>query len=98
MTNPETDEFRGNRNLNRLERISQTKQEEEIKRSLELGLEAADSINDRTISLFCRGHQPACALTEEDSIRAEAINETVSLHPRIEGARCVEGDAEDHGR
>ncbi len=61
MTNSETEEFRGNRNLKRLERISQTKQEEEIQRSLELGLEAADSINDRTISLFCRGHQPAFA-------------------------------------
>ncbi len=61
MTNSETEEFRGNRNLKRLERISQTKQQEEIQRSLELGLEAADSINDRTISLFCRGHQPAFA-------------------------------------
>ncbi|MFT5501781.1 MAG: arginase [Woeseiaceae bacterium] len=61
MTDSKTEEFRGNRNLNRLERISQSKQEEEIKRSLELGLEAADSINDRSISLFCRGHQPAFA-------------------------------------
>ena len=55
------DEFRGNRNLKRLARISQTKQAEEIERCLELGLEAADSINDRTISLFSRGHQPAFA-------------------------------------
>ena len=31
------------------------------KRSLELGLEAADSVIDRNISLFSRGHQPAFA-------------------------------------
>ena len=61
MPNDDRDEFRGNRNLKRLARISQTKQEEEIARCLELGLEAADSINDRTISLFSRGHQPAFA-------------------------------------
>ena len=54
-------EFRGNRNLERLSRLTSKKQEEGIKRSLELGLEAADSINDRTISLFSRGHQPAFA-------------------------------------
>ena len=54
-------EFRGNRNLERLTRISSKKQQEEISRSLELGLEAADSINDRSISLFSRGHQPAFA-------------------------------------
>ena len=61
MPDPETGELRGNRNLKRLRRISHTKQDEEIKRNLELGLEAADSINDRTISLFSRGHQPAFA-------------------------------------
>jgi agmatinase len=61
MPDPKTGELRGNRNLKRLERISQTKQEEEIERGLELGLEAADSINDRTISLFSRGHLPAFA-------------------------------------
>ncbi len=61
MPDPKTGEFRGNRNLKRLSRISQTKQEEEIKRCLELGLEAAESINDRTITLFSRGHQPAFA-------------------------------------
>ena len=54
-------EFRGNRNLERLSRLTSKKQQEEISRSLELGLEAADSINDRTISLFSRGHQPAFA-------------------------------------
>ena len=56
MPDPKTGELRGNRNLKKLGRISQTKQEEEIQRGLELGLEAADSINDRTISLFSRGH------------------------------------------
>ena len=61
MPDPKTGELRGNRNLKRLRRISQTKQDEEIKRGLELGLEAADSINDRSISLFSRGHQPAFA-------------------------------------
>ena len=61
MPDPKTGELRGTRNLKRMKRISQTKQDEEIARGLELGLEAADSINDRTISLFSRGHQPAFA-------------------------------------
>ena len=61
MPDPKTGELRGNRNLKRLRRISQTKQDEEIKRCLEFGLEAAESINDRSISLFSRGHQPAFA-------------------------------------
>jgi len=61
MPDPKTGEFRGNRNLKRLSRISQRKQDEEIKRCLELGLEAAPSINDRTISHCARGHQPAFA-------------------------------------
>ena len=61
MPDPKTGELRGTRNLKRLRRISQTKQDEEIKRNLELGLEAAESINDRSISLFSRGHQPAFA-------------------------------------
>lgn len=61
MPDRESGEFRGNRNLRRLARISQKKQDEEITRCLELGLEAAESINDRTISLFSRGHQPAFA-------------------------------------
>ncbi len=61
MSNSGKDEFRGNRNIGRLQKISQTKQEIEIQRTLELGLEAADSINDRSISLFSRGHQPAFA-------------------------------------
>ncbi len=54
-------DFRGNRNLKRLSRISQTKQAEEVARSLELGLDAAQSVLDRSISCFSRGHQPAFA-------------------------------------
>ncbi len=61
MTERKRGEFRGTRNLRRLAGVSQTKQDEEIRRTLELGLEAAASINDRTISLFSRGHQPAFA-------------------------------------
>lgn len=61
MPDPKTGELRGNRNLKRLERISQTKQEQEIQRGLQFGLEAAESINDRTISNFSRGHLPAFA-------------------------------------
>jgi len=61
MPDPKTGEFRGNRNINRLKRISTKKQDEEIERGLKLGLEAAPSINDRSISLFSRGHQPAFA-------------------------------------
>lgn len=61
MPDPKSGELRGNRNLKRLARISQDKQKEEIARGLELGLEAAASVNDRTISCFSRGHQPAFA-------------------------------------
>lgn len=61
MANSKREEFSGNENLEKLSRISQLKQDEEITRTLELGLEAASSINDRTISLFSRGHQPAFA-------------------------------------
>ncbi|HEU0018042.1 MAG TPA: hypothetical protein VFQ31_06745, partial [Methyloceanibacter sp.] len=51
----------GAKTIETLSRISQTKQDEEVKRSLEFGLEAANSIIDRNISLFSRGHQPAFA-------------------------------------
>ena len=61
MPDPKTGEFRGNRNLRRLARLPRTRQEEETARGLELGLEAAESINDRRISLFSRGSQPAFA-------------------------------------
>lgn len=53
--------FGGTRNLRRLADIPDHKQREEVKRTLELGLEAAPSVQDRTISTFSRGHQPAFA-------------------------------------
>lgn len=53
--------FRGMRNLRRLADVTDLKQQEEIKRALELGLEAAPSVQDRNISTFSRGHQPAFA-------------------------------------
>lgn len=53
--------FRGTRNVRRLAGVSDSKQREEIERALQHGLEAAPSVNDRTISTFSRGHQPAFA-------------------------------------
>jgi len=53
--------FRGMRNLRKLAEVTDHKQTDEIKRALDLGLEAAPSVNDRTISTFSRGHQPAFA-------------------------------------
>src|SRR5919201_2125011 len=53
--------FRGLRNIRRLGDISDKKQREEVERTLEYGLEAAPSIQDRGISTFARGHQPAFA-------------------------------------
>jgi agmatinase len=53
--------FRGMRNLRKLAEVTDHKQTDEVKRALELGLEAAPSVNDRTISTFSRGHQPAFA-------------------------------------
>ncbi len=61
MSDAKPPTFEGNENLDKLKRISQTKQDEEVQRQLKLGLEAADSINDRSISLFARGSQPAFA-------------------------------------
>ena len=61
MADQKGKEFRGNRNLKRLARIPQAKQQEEIRRSLRYGLDAAKSVTDRTISCFSRGHQPAFA-------------------------------------
>jgi agmatinase len=58
---PYDGQFRGTRNLRRLADISDRKQREAIERGLELGLEAAPSVNDRTISTFARGQQPAFA-------------------------------------
>ena len=45
MTERKRGEFRGTRNLRRLAGVSQTKQDEEIRRTLELGLEAAASLD-----------------------------------------------------
>jgi agmatinase len=49
------------RMLRRLADISDKKQREAVERGLEYGLEAAPSVNDRTISTFARGGQPAFA-------------------------------------
>jgi agmatinase len=54
-------QFRGMRNIRRLADIPDRKQREAVERGLELGLEAAPSVNDRTISTFARGQQPAFA-------------------------------------
>jgi agmatinase len=51
----------GMRMLRRLADIPDKKQREAVERGLELGLEAAPSVNDRTISTFARGGQPAFA-------------------------------------
>lgn len=48
-------------NLDKLAAISQERQKEEVERGLAFGLQAADSVVDRTISTFSRGHQPAFA-------------------------------------
>jgi agmatinase len=58
---PHHGEFRGMRNLRKLADITDRKQREAIERGLELGLEAAPSVEDRTISTFARGQQPAFA-------------------------------------
>ena len=49
------------RNLRRLAEISDHEQRAEVERALEFGLEAAPSVQDRGISTFSRGHQPAFA-------------------------------------
>jgi agmatinase len=54
-------QLRGNRNLRRLADVGDRVQREAIERGLEYGLEAAPSVQDRTISTFARGHQPAFA-------------------------------------
>jgi agmatinase len=53
--------FQGIRNIQRLADIPDRKQREAVERGLEYGLEAAPSVNDRTISTFARGQQPAFA-------------------------------------
>jgi agmatinase len=54
-------QLRGMRNIRRLADIPDRKQREAVERGLELGLEAAPSVNDRAISTFARGQQPAFA-------------------------------------
>jgi agmatinase len=53
--------FQGMRNIHRLAEIPDRKQREAAERGLELGLEAAPSVQDRSISTFVRGQQPAFA-------------------------------------
>src|SRR5947209_20108077 len=53
--------FRGMRNIRRLADIPDRKQREAVERALEYVLEAAPSVQDRTISTFARGQQPAFA-------------------------------------
>lgn len=53
--------FQGMRNIRKLADIPDRKQREAVERALEYGLEAAPSVNDRTISTFARGQQPAFA-------------------------------------
>lgn len=49
------------RNLREMEHLPKSKAAEDRERSLALGLDAAPSISDRTISTFVRGSQPAFA-------------------------------------
>jgi len=57
----ERSELHGMRMLRQVTRISGRAQKEAVERGLEFGLEAASSVNDRTISTFARGQQPAFA-------------------------------------
>ncbi len=61
MADPHKGKFHGTENLEALSRISQDYQTATTERVLRLGLEAADSIGDRTIPLFARGYSPAFA-------------------------------------
>jgi agmatinase len=53
--------LRGMQALKRLKDITDRRTREQLERGLDLGLEAAPSVQDRTISLFSRGQQPAFA-------------------------------------
>jgi hypothetical protein len=53
--------LRGMQALKRLADIKDRREREQLERGLDLGLAAADSVNDRTISTFSRGQQPAFA-------------------------------------
>jgi agmatinase len=58
---PEDGYFQGMRNIRKLADIPDRKQREAVERALEYGLEAAPSVEDRSISTFARGQQPAFA-------------------------------------
>jgi agmatinase len=58
---PRSTRFQGMGNIRKLADIPDRKQREAVERSLEYGLEAAPSVQDRTISTFARGQQPAFA-------------------------------------
>jgi agmatinase len=53
--------LRGMQVLKRLKDITDRRTRESLERGIDLGLEAAPSVQDRTISLFARGQQPAFA-------------------------------------
>lgn len=55
------DQLRGTRMIKRLADIPDRAQREEVERGLEYGLEASSSVEDRSISTFSRGGQPAFA-------------------------------------
>lgn len=54
-------QLQGMRGLRRLADITDRRQREDVERGLEYGLEAAPSVQDRRISTFSRGGQPAFA-------------------------------------
>ncbi len=53
--------LQGTRILKRIADISDRRQREQAERGIDLGLEAAQSVQDRSISTFMRGSQPAFA-------------------------------------
>ena len=53
--------LRGMQALKRLADIKDRREREQLERGIDLGLEAAPSVQDRTISTFSRGQQPAFA-------------------------------------
>jgi len=52
------DQLSAMKNIRATAEIGDKAKKQEVERQLDLGLEAAPSINDRNISLFVRGHQP----------------------------------------
>ncbi len=55
------EQLRGTQIMKRIADIPTRKAREELERGIDLGLEAAPSVQDRTISTFSRGSQPAFA-------------------------------------